>query len=86
MWLVRASWVVSMLLPALNVAGRVDRAMTTSSSAVLPARSPMPLMVTSACRAPALMPASVLAVASPRSLWQWTDQTTRSAPGVWVIR
>ena len=46
--------------------------MTTSSSDALPARSPRPLMVTSTCRAPAWTAASVLAVARPRSLWQWT--------------
>ena len=45
--------------------------MTTSSSDALPARSPRPLMVTSTWRAPAWMAASVLAVARPRSLWQW---------------
>ena len=45
--------------------------MTTSSIDALPARSPRPLTVTSTWRAPAWMPASVLAVASPRSLWQW---------------
>jgi len=43
---------------------------TTSSSEVLPARSPMPLIVTSACRAPLRTALSVLAVAMPRSLWQ----------------
>ena len=46
--------------------------MTTSSSDALPARSPRPLIVTSTWRAPAWTAASVLAVASPRSLWQWT--------------
>ena len=46
--------------------------MTTSSSEALPARSPSPLIVTSTWRAPAWTAASVLAVASPRSLWQWT--------------
>ena len=52
--------------------GRVRRAMTTSSREALPARSPRPLIVTSTWRAPAWTAASVLAVASPRSLWQWT--------------
>ena len=46
--------------------------MTTSSSEALPARSPRPLIVTSTWRAPAWTAASVLAVARPRSLWQWT--------------
>jgi hypothetical protein len=55
-----------------NCAGRVRRAITTSSRLALPARSPMPLMVTSTWRAPAWTAASVFAVASPRSLWQWT--------------
>ena len=36
--------------------GCVRSAMTTSSRLVLPARSPMPFTVTSACRAPALNP------------------------------
>ena len=55
-----------------NWVGRVRRAMTTSSREALPARSPRPLIVTSTWRAPAWTAASVLAVASPRSLWQWT--------------
>ena len=50
--------------------------MTTSSSDALPARSPMPLMVTSAWRAPARMPASELAIARPRSSWQCTEMMT----------
>ena len=55
-------------------------AITTSSIAVLPARSPMPLMVHSTCRAPAFTPASALAVAMPRSLWQCTETMTSSMP------
>ena len=55
-----------------NCVGRVRRAITTSSSDALPARSPRPLIVTSTWRAPAWTAASVLAVARPRSLWQWT--------------
>ena len=55
-----------------NCVGRVRRAMTTSSSDALPARSPRPLIVTSTWRAPAWTAARVLAVASPRSLWQCT--------------
>ncbi len=58
-----------------KTSGRVFSAMTTSSSAALPARSPMPLTVTSTCRAPAWTAASVLATAMPRSLWQWTAMT-----------
>ena len=56
-------------------------AITTSSSAVLPARSPRPLIVHSICRAPASTAASAFAVAMPRSLWQWVAKTTSSAPG-----
>ena len=48
--------------------------MTISSSAALPARSPMPLMVHSTWRAPARTPASELATARPRSLWQWVEK------------
>ena len=47
--------------------------MTTSSREALPARSPMPLMVTSTWRAPFMMAARVLATARPRSLWQCTE-------------
>src|SRR5213080_2807637 len=50
---------------------RVLIAMTTSSMAVLPARSPMPFTVHSICRAPFCTAASELATAMPRSLWQW---------------
>ena len=56
-----------------NWVGRVRSAMTTSSREALPARSPSPLIVTSTWRAPAWTAASVFAVASPRSLWQWTE-------------
>ena len=56
-------------------------AITTSSSAALPARSPMPLMVHSICRAPALTPASELATAMPRSLWQCTEKRALSEFG-----
>ena len=61
-------------------------AMTTSSSEVFPARSPMPLIVTSACRAPLSMPLSVLAVAMPRSLWQWVEIIARSMLGTCSVR
>ena len=56
-------------------------AMTISSSAALPARSPMPLMVHSTCRAPPSTPASEFATARPRSLWQWTEKTALSESG-----
>src|SRR3954454_8196465 len=55
-----------------NCVGRVRRAITTSSSDALPARSPRPLIVAATGRAPAWTAARVFAVASPRSLWQWT--------------
>ena len=45
----------------------------------------MPLRVTSTCRAPLLTPARVLAVANPKSLWQWVDQTAFSEPGVRIL-
>ena len=51
--------------------------MTISSSAALPARSPMPLTVHSTCRAPPPTAASELATANPRSLWQCTLMTAR---------
>ena len=67
------------------------RAMTTSSSEQLPARSPMPLIVHSTCPAPASTAARLLATAMPRSLWQWTLITARSMLGtrwrsVWITR
>jgi hypothetical protein len=49
-----------------------------SSIEQLPARSPMPFTATSTCRAPFTIPASELATASPRSLWQWVETTTCS--------
>ena len=79
--LTRVSCVVSMFVVTPNFAARVCSAITTSSSEELPARSPMPLIVTSAWRAPARMPASAFAVASPRSSWQCTEMTTSFAPG-----
>src|SRR5690606_41034455 len=57
-----------------NTSWRVRKAMTISSSAALPARSPRPLMVHSTWRAPAVTAASELATASPRSLWQCTEK------------
>ena len=56
-------------------------AITTSSRAVLPARSPMPLMVHSIWRAPACTPASELATDMPRSSWQWTEKIALSEFG-----
>ena len=58
---------------------RVLKTITISSSEQLPARSPMPLMVHSICRAPACTAASELATAKPRSSWQWTLTTARIA-------
>ena len=60
-------------------------AITTSSSAALPARSPMPLMVHSTWRAPAFTPASEFATAMPRSLWQCTEKITFSEPGTFSM-
>ena len=62
---------------------RVRTAMTTSSRLQLPARSPKPLMVHSIWRAPPILtPASELATAMPRSLWQCTDQIALSEFGI----
>src|ERR1017187_974689 len=52
----RVSMVVSILLHHGNTSLRTLIAITTSSSAALPARSPMPLTVHSICRAPPAMP------------------------------
>ncbi len=60
---------------------RVRIAITTSSSAALPARSPMPFTVHSTWRTPARRAAMVLATARPRSLWLCVDRITSSAPG-----
>ena len=54
--------------------------MTTSSSAVLPARSPRPLMVHSTCVAPLRTASMASAVAMPRSLWVCTEMVTSSMP------
>ena len=59
--------------------------MTISSSEALPARSPMPLMVTSAWRAPAFSAARVLATPRPRSLWQCTLNTALWLFGVFSM-
>ena len=73
--------VVSMPVANGMMSWRTFIAITTSSSAVLPARSPRPLIVHSICRAPASTAARLFAVAMPRSLWQWVEKTTASAPG-----
>ncbi len=74
------------LFPDRKSACGSSSVITTSSSDVLPARSPIPLIVTSAWRAPARIPASVLAVAMPRSSWQWTEIVMPSCiPGVFLI-
>ncbi len=49
-------------------------AITTSSKAAFPARSPKPLTVVLTDDAPALIPASALAVAKPKSLWVWISR------------
>jgi hypothetical protein len=59
---------------------RVRSAITSSSIAALPARSPMPLTVHSTWRAPPSIAASELATARPRSLWQCALKITPSAP------
>ncbi len=50
-----------------NTSARVRSAMTTSSNEQLPARSPMPFIVHSICRAPARTAARLLATAIPKS-------------------
>ena len=73
--------VVSMPVRYGMMSLRTRIAITTSSIAVLPARSPRPLIVHSICRAPASTAASALAVAMPRSLWQWVAMVIASIPG-----
>lgn len=60
-------------------------AITTSSKEALPARSPMPLMVHSICRAPAMAPARLLAVAKPKSFCAWRQGTTSYTFATFVI-
>ncbi len=67
------SWVTMPVADSGSRSARTRIAITTSSSAQLPARSPMPLMVHSICRAPAATASSELATARPRSLWQCTE-------------
>ena len=77
----RVSMVASMLVQYGSTSLRVWIAITTSSSAALPARSPMPLMVHSIWRAPPRTPASEFATAMPRSSWQCTENTALSEFG-----
>jgi len=77
----RVSIVASMRVENGSASWRVFIAITTSSSAALPARSPMPLTVHSICRAPARTPASEFATAMPRSSWQCTEITALSMFG-----
>ena len=89
-WLVATKCAVTMpVVHPPKASGRVRSAITTSSSEVLPARSPNPLIVTSTWLAPAAIAASVLAVAMPRSSWQWALMVTASMPGTvarrWAI-
>src|SRR5256885_8971271 len=73
--------VVSMRVVQGNTSLRVRTAITISSSDALPARSPSPFTVHSTCRAPFITADNEFATASPRSLWQCTDQTARSEFG-----
>ena len=57
-----------------------------SSSAQLPARSPIPFTATSTCRAPFSIPASEFATARPRSLWQCVEITTWSGMASRTVR
>ena len=57
----------------------IRRAIAASSNAVLPARSPRPLTVTSMLPAPAITAARALAVAMPKSLCPWKPIVTRPA-------
>ena len=87
MWLssrdVRKSSCVRTCVSTLKKSFRVRSAITISSSDALPARSPMPLIVHSICRAPERSAVREFATACPRSLWQWTEITARSAP--WTV-
>src|SRR5438105_13645280 len=74
--------VVSIRVVHGNTSLRVRTAITISSSDALPARSPRPLTVHSTCRAPFITAETELATATPRPLWQWTDQTTWSEFGI----
>src|SRR3972149_5360498 len=65
--LVRWIWVVSTLVVTPKKSLRVFSAITTSSRAALPARSPRPLTQTSTWRAPARTAARLLATERPRA-------------------
>ncbi len=78
--------VVSSRVSQPNRSWRVRTAITISSSEALPARSPRPLMVHSTWRAPLRTAARELATASPRSLWQCTENTALSELGTRSIR
>jgi hypothetical protein len=71
---------VRMPVSNLKRSERVFSAITISSSAALPARSPMPLIVHSTWRAPAASAARLLATPRPRSLWQCALSMTLSMP------
>ena len=76
---IRDDFMISRVLTPVHTFSASERvfiAMTASSSEQLPARSPMPLIVHSICRAPACTAASELATANPRSLWQCTEKIT----------
>ena len=77
----RVSIVLSTLVQYGSTSLRTFIAITTSSSAALPARSPMPLMVHSICRTPARTPASEFATAIPRSSWQCAEKRALSEFG-----
>ena len=75
-----------------NKSSLVFIAITISSSAALPALSPIPLIVHSICLTPADKPDKAFATANPRSLWQWAEIIALSILGTlfntdsnWVV-
>jgi len=64
---------------------RTCRAITSSSSEAFPARSPMPLMVHSNCRAPFFTASRKLATAKPKSLWPCTEIIALSTLGTFSL-
>ena len=74
------------LLTPVSTPCRWRMAITTSSSAALPARSPRPLTVVLAWVAPAHQAARVLAVARPRSLWAWISRPRSTSRRSAVMR
>ena len=60
---------------------RTRSAITISSSAAFPARSPMPFTVHSTCPTPASTAASEFATARPRSSWQCAESSDVSSSG-----